>query len=163
MCVSADSVGYNSVCRDSVCREGVCPDGLSPGARRVIRCAAAALIASCALFAQTAAGIAATVSASSGSVKASMHVGTHHPKVGRPWPIQFTVTRGGHQVKASVSYEYLLGSQVVARRSHYNFQGHFSDVFKWPASAAGYPLTFRAVIVAGAVKLNLDYAVQVTR
>lgn len=158
MRLSADRGGCDSGCGGSVC-----PNGLSSRARRVIRCAAVALIASCALFAQTAAGIAANVSASSGGVKASMHVGTHHPKVGRPWPIQFTATRSGHQVKASVSYEYLLGRQVVARRSHYNFDGHFSDVFRWPASAAGYPLTFRAVIVAGGVKLNLDYAVQVTR
>jgi hypothetical protein len=135
---------------------------LRPRTRRVIR-GAIMLAAACALSVQSTAAIAAIVSASSGGVKATLHVGTHHPRVNRPWPIQFTVRKAGRSVKASVSYEYLLGTQVVARRSHYNFQGHFSDVFRWPASAAGYPLTFRAVIVAGAVKLNLDYAVQVSR
>lgn len=98
-----------------------------------------------------------------GSVRATMHPASHHPKVEHPWPISFTATRAGRAARASVSYEYLFGGQVVARRSHYTFTGHFSDIFKWPASAVGYPLTFRAVIVSAGVTLNLDYPVQVTR
>ncbi len=103
----------------------------------------------------------AIVSASSGAVSATMHAGSHHPRVGVLWPVSFTVTRGGRPAHASVSYEYLFGGQVVARRSHYIFTGHFSDTFKWPASAVGYPLSLRAVIVSGAATLNLDYAVRV--
>lgn len=103
-----------------------------------------------------------TVVASSGAVTATLHAGTHHPKVGRPWPIRFTVTRGSHAARASVSYEYLFGGQVVAHRSHYTFTGHFSDIFQWPSSAVGYPLTFRAVIVSEGVTIDLDYPVQVT-
>ena len=61
-----------------------------------------------------------------------------------------------------MSYEYLFGGQVVAHRSHYTFTGHFSDIFKWPSSAVGYPLTFRAVIVSDGATINLDYPVQVT-
>jgi len=95
-------------------------------------------------------------------VTATLHASTHQPKVERPWPIRFTVARGGSPAAASVSYEYLFAGQVVARRSHYTFTGHFSDVFKWPAGAVGYPLTFRAVIVAGATTINLDYPVQVS-
>ncbi len=93
---------------------------------------------------------------------ATLHAGIHHPKVNSPWPIHFIVTREGRPVRASVSYEYLFGGQVVARRSHYTFTGHFSDVSMWPPSAAGYPLTFRAVIVSGGVTINLDYPVQVS-
>jgi hypothetical protein len=104
-----------------------------------------------------------TVSASSGGITAKLHAGTHQPKVEAPWPIQFTVTRGGQPVTASVIYEYLFGGRVVAHRSHYTFKGHFSDVFKWPSSAVGYPLTFRAVIASGRVTINLDYSVQVSR
>lgn len=104
-----------------------------------------------------------TVTASSGGVKATMRADGQHPKVNRPWPIRFTVTRGGHAVKASVDYEYLLGGQVVAHRSHYTFSGRFSDIFTWPSSAVGYPLTFRAVIVAAGTTINLDYPVQVTQ
>ncbi len=103
------------------------------------------------------------VSGSSGGVSASMHVGTHNPRVNRPWPLSFTVTGGGAPAKASVSYEYLFGGQVVAKRSHYDFTGHFADVFRWPSSAVGYPLTFRAVIVSGKATVDLDYAVQVVR
>ncbi len=102
-----------------------------------------------------------SVSASSGGVTATQQATTHQPKVEAPWPIHFTVTRGATPVSASVSYEYLLAGQVVARRSHYTFKGHFSDVFKWPSSAVGYPLTFRAVIVSAGVSIDLDYPVQV--
>jgi hypothetical protein len=66
-------------------------------------------------------------------------------------------------VRAKLSYEYLFGGNVVAKRSDYTFTGHFSDRFLWPGSAAGYPLTFRAVIIAGGQTLNLDYPVQVVR
>jgi hypothetical protein len=111
----------------------------------------------------TTSGSSHTVSVSSGGVTATMHAGTHAPKVEAPWPIHFTVTRSGQPVAAGVSYEYMFGGQVVAHRSHYNFKGHFSDVFKWPSSAVGYPLTFRAVITSGEVIINLDYPVQVAR
>jgi hypothetical protein len=104
-----------------------------------------------------------TVTATAGGVSATMHGGTHRPRVDRPWPIRFAVTSGGHGVRASVEYEYVFAGQVVAHRSHYTFTGHFSDVFMWPSSAVGYPLTFRAVIRSRGSTLNLDYQVQVTR
>jgi hypothetical protein len=101
------------------------------------------------------------VRASSGSATATMHATTHHPRVDAHWPISFLVTRGGRPAKANVAYEYLFGGQVVAHRSHYTFTGSFHDVFLWPSSAVGYPLTFRAVIATGGATLNLDYPVQV--
>jgi len=61
-----------------------------------------------------------------------------------------------------VSYRYLFAGQVVAHRSHYVFTGRFSDTFRWPPSAVGYPLTLRAVIVSEGVTINLDFPVQVT-
>lgn len=103
------------------------------------------------------------VSGSAAGVTARMRAGTHHPKVGRPWPLRFTVIAAGHPVKARVSYEYLFAGRVVAHRSHYTFTGHFSDTFLWPSSAVGYPLTFRAALVAKGASINLDYPVQVTR
>ncbi len=108
-------------------------------------------------------GAARTVSASTMGVTATMHAGTHAPLVGRAWPVHFIVTSAGRPAPASVAYEYLLGAAVVARRSHYTFHGRFSDVFYWPASAVGYPLTFRAVIVSGPAHIDLDYTVQVAR
>ncbi len=106
---------------------------------------------------------AGTVSASARGVTATLRAPTHSPRVDVGWPIHFTVSRAGAPVRASVGYEYLLGTQVVAHRSHYTFTGRFSDVFDWPAAAVGYPLTFRAVIVSGGVTLDLDYPVQVVR
>lgn len=104
-----------------------------------------------------------TVTVSAAGVTASLHAGTHSPMVGRAWPIRFTVTRAGHAVAAQVAYEYLFAGAVVAHRSHYTFTGHFSDIFRWPSSALGYPLTFRAVITSGSASINLDYPVEVAR
>ena len=101
------------------------------------------------------------VRASSGRVTARMHASTHHPHVNKRWPIAFVVTGGGRPARAQVAYEYLFAGQVVAHRSHYTFTGSFHDIFEWPSSAVGYPLTFRAVITTGGATLNLDYPVQV--
>jgi len=103
------------------------------------------------------------VRASARGVSATMHASTHSPRVNRPWPVSFTVTSAGKPVRAEVRYQYLFAGQVVARRSHYTFTGSFHDVFMWPSSAVGYPLTFRAVISSGDVTLNLDYPVRVAR
>jgi len=103
-----------------------------------------------------------SVTASAGGVTASLVTGTHTPKANTTWPLRFTVRRGGRPAQASVSYEYLFSGQVVARRSHYTFRGSFHDTFVWPMSAIGYPLTFRAVVVAGSTTIDLDYPVQVS-
>ena len=110
----------------------------------------------------TASATASVVSASAGAVTATMRGSSHTSKVG-PWPVHYTVTRAGRPATASLVYEFLFGGQVVARRSHYVFTGHFSDVLQWPASAVGYPLTLRAVITAGTTVINLDYPIHVTR
>jgi hypothetical protein len=104
-----------------------------------------------------------TVTQSAGGVTATLRAAGHEPTANRPWPLHFTVTRGGSPAQASVSYEYLFGGQVVARRDHYSFHGSFSDVFHWPSNAVGYPLTFRAIVVSGDARIALDYPVQVKR
>lgn len=111
----------------------------------------------------TAAPTADVLSASAGTVTATMHGSTHEPRVGPLWPDSFIVTSAGRPVRASLEYEFLLAGQVVARRSHYTFTGHFHDTIEWPAPAVGYPLTLRSVIRAAGVTLNLDYPVKVRR
>lgn len=106
---------------------------------------------------------AATIKGSSGGLTATMHVGTHHPTVGRNWPLQLTATRNGHPAQVTVTYEYLFGGRVVAVRAHHTFTGHFSDALVFPTSAVGEPLTFRAAIRAGSTSINLDYPIQVVR
>jgi hypothetical protein len=75
--------------------------------------------------------------------------------------VQFTVMRGGAPAPASVSYQFLLAGQVVARRSTYHFHGHFSDTLEFPAAAVGYPLTVRAVVTSGPTTVYLDAPVRV--
>jgi hypothetical protein len=113
--------------------------------------------------AKASAGSSHTASASAGGVTATLRAGTHRPRAQRAWPISFEVRSAGGAVAASVEYEYVFAGQVVAHRSHYRFRGRFSDVFHWPASAVGYPLTFRAVIRARGRTIDLDYPVQVAR
>jgi hypothetical protein len=103
------------------------------------------------------------VRATSNAVTASINAAGHSPRVNVPWPIRFTVKSNDKPARAEVRYQYLFGGQVVAHRSRYRFTGSFHDSFNWPASAVGYPLTFRAVIVSEGVTLNLDYPVQVRR
>jgi hypothetical protein len=109
------------------------------------------------------AGSGFVASASAGGVTATLTGATHSPKANSHWPVRITVTRDGRPARASVEYQYLLGSQVVAHRSHYTFKGTFNDVFVWPPAAAGYPLTFRALVSSGAWHFHLDYPVQVHR
>ena len=94
---------------------------------------------------------------------ATLHAGTHTPTVGVPWPISVLVTNAGRPAHASIGYEYLYAGAVVARRSHYVFVGHFHDNLEYPASAVGYTLTFRAVIVSEGATIDLDYPVQVRK
>ncbi len=112
--------------------------------------------------ASVSAGSAMTVTASAAGVTATLVAGPHPPRANSTWPLHFAVTRGGRPAQASVSYEYLFSGQVVARRSHYTFTGNFHDTFVWPSTAVGYPLTFRAVLVAGDATINLDYPVRVS-
>ncbi len=58
---------------------------------------------------------------------------------------------------------YLLGRQVVGRRSHYRFRGTFHDTITWPPAAVGYRLTFRAAVTSSVGRANLDYWVRVRR
>jgi hypothetical protein len=102
-----------------------------------------------------------SVSASSGATTVTLRAGSHEPRTGTRWPIHFTATSAAAPAHASVSYEFLLGGQVVARRSHYTFVGHFDDFSIWPRDAVGYPLTFRAVVKVGPTTFNLDYPLRV--
>jgi hypothetical protein len=108
-------------------------------------------------------GSGTTVSLTLDGVTARMHGSSHTPRANQGWPVQYAVTAAGRPLAASVSYAYLLAGQVVGRRSHYRFTGHFADTLVFPPAAVGYPLTFRSIIMSGGLTFNLDYPVQVTR
>lgn len=104
---------------------------------------------------------AAVVKGSSQGLTATMTVGTHHPTVGRKWPLAFTAKRGKRAARVTVTYEYLYGGKVVAVRAHHTFTGSYKDALIFPASALHEPLTFRAVISAGKTTIDLDYSIEV--
>lgn len=96
------------------------------------------------------------------SLVASLRAPTHRPRAGAAWPITVTArTAAGRPLRATVSYAYLYGGAVVARRSHYRFRGVFHDTIRWPERSVGFPLTFRAVVRTASGARNLDYEVEV--
>lgn len=111
---------------------------------------------------------------------------THHPKAGKLWPITVSArTRSGRGLRATATYKFLYGGQVVAtrypsphanprsrcsragtcRHSAWPFRGRFTDrTFVWPRRAVGARLTLRVVVgVRGRGHVNLDYRVRVRR
>ena len=87
---------------------------------------------------------------------------THHPLAGAPWPIVIVARRAaGAPLRATVHYQFLFAGSVVARRSHYRFDGTLHDVLRWPANSEGVPLTFRAIVTTALGTRRLDYPVQV--
>ena len=117
------------------------------------------------------AAAAQTVRGSSGPLSATLHAGTHHPKVSANWPLQVTASLSGRPAHASIGYQFLYSGQVVSTqiprypngKPHTSFTGSFSDLLQFPARSVGYPLTLQVHIVAGGRAVNLDYALQVIR
>jgi hypothetical protein len=70
------------------------------------------------------------------------------PKAGGFWPITVTATSPtGRPVEGTVSYAYLFGSAVVARRPGGAMHGGvFHDRMEFPARAVGYPLTVEVIV-----------------
>jgi hypothetical protein len=96
--------------------------------------------------------------------RVTLEAPTHRPEVGAPWPIAIRARdAAGRPLRAEVRYRFLLGGQVVARRSHYRFRGVFRDTLRWPARSLGVPLTFRAVVETPLGTRRLDYDVRVKR
>lgn len=97
---------------------------------------------------------------------AKLYAPGHHPKADKRWPITVTArTYSRKPLSGHVSYEFLHGGQVVARRSNYRFRnGRFHDAtFTWPKRAAGIALTLQVVVRTRAGTVRLPYAVRVRR
>jgi hypothetical protein len=116
----------------------------------------------------SAARVSSTVSAAvpPGPIVAVLRAPGHHPRVGN-WEITLTLTKGGRPIAGHVSYQYLFQGQVVSTQQvgghSPDFVGVFHDTLTWPATAVGYPLTFRVVITTPYGVKNVDYAVTVRR
>lgn len=127
-----------------------------------------------------------SASAAAAPCVAHLHAPTHHPKAGKRWPVTVTCrTPSGRAVRATATYQFIYGGQVVhtaypspnanpnsacsragtCRHSPYPFNGRMYDpTFIWPRRAVGFPLKLRVVVrVRGKGSVNLDYAVTVHR
>lgn len=91
--------------------------------------------------------------------------GGHNPKANKKWPITVTArTWSRRALSGRISYEFLFGGQVVARRSNYAFRnGRFSDTIVWPARSVGTRLTFQVVVKTKLGTVRLPYAVVVRK
>lgn len=86
-----------------------------------------------------------------------MHLSTDHPRAKQPLSIDITVSRSGTPLRADVAYRYVHLEKVVGTGPHYHFYGSVHTVLTWPSLSVGSPLTFRAVVTTGKVKMNLDF------
>lgn len=133
--------------------------------RKRFTIAVAAVSAIGALFAASAG--AATVSGSNGPFTATLHAGTHHPKINKAWPIRVTATENGRSVRAAAFYQFLYNGQAVSSQAvcpnsgttgcknwGFQFTGHYSDFLLFPPQSKGFPLTLRVVVSLG--KTTLD-------
>ena len=119
--------------------------------------------------------LVASAPASAARFVATLKAPTHHPRADRAWTITVTCrSRSGRPLRATATYQFLSGGQVVAtrypsphapeRHTPFPFRGSFRDPVLWPKRSIGVPLTFRVVVaVKGKGKVNLDYAVRVRR
>jgi hypothetical protein len=123
----------------------------------------APVVAAGALAASAAPAPAATVTQTSGGLRATLHVGTSHPRVNHRWPISVTATLNGHSVRAGAFYQFLFSGQDQSDQAvcqsgnpgcnnwNFKFNGHYSDVIILPKEAQQKPLTLRVVVFIGRV------------
>jgi hypothetical protein len=141
------------------------------------RLAIGPLAAAAVLVLSAAPALGSTVSASSGGLSATLHAGTHHPKVNHHWPIRVSATLNGHSVRgAGAYYQFLYNGQQVSKQAicpnsgttncknfGFKFNGGFSDFLLFPSRSVGFPLTLRVVVSAGGHTVYLAYSVQVVK
>jgi hypothetical protein len=102
-----------------------------------------------------------------GPVRGALHGANHTPSANRYWSYSVRVTdAGGHPLSGTVEIEFVFGGQVVGRDTpptHPVKNGHWQDKLKFPPTAVGAPLTFRAVVHTQAGTITLDWPITVQR
>ncbi len=95
----------------------------------------------------------------------ALHAPRVEPKAGGFWPIVVTArTSDGAPVDGTVSYAFLFGGSVVARRPGGQMRsGIFHDRLEFPAQAVGYPLTVQVIVQATGATGTTERSVTVRR
>ncbi|MDE3070603.1 MAG: hypothetical protein KGJ43_07730 [Acidobacteriota bacterium] len=81
------------------------------------------------------------------------------------WPVTVRArTASGQPVDGNVSYAFLFGGAVVARRPGGRMRaGVYHDMLEFPAQAVGYPLTLEVIVQSAGHRGSVQRAVRVTR
>jgi hypothetical protein len=100
-----------------------------------------------------------------GPVRGTLSGQNHAPKMGKPWRYSARVTdAAGHPLSGTVDIEFVYGGQVVGHDTpptHPIRNGRWQDTLKFPATAVGQPLTFRAVVHTSLGSITLDWPITV--
>lgn len=112
------------------------------------------------------AAAATTARIASGPLHASLRAPNHHPRAGKPWPYSVHVSDAtGKPLSGSVRIEFALGGVVVGTDTppvHPIRHGLWHDTLVFPATAAGHPLTFVAIVQTPAGAAALGWPVNVS-
>ncbi len=86
---------------------------------------------------------------------------SHAPMVGRPWRFDVTLADGSRPAGGRVELDMTYRGLVVGRLgSHPLTRGRYRLQLRWPAAAAGQPLTLRARITSGATAATFLFPVE---
>jgi hypothetical protein len=95
----------------------------------------------------------------------SVHLTTppSEPEAGRLWPITVSArSSNGASVSGTVSYAFVFGGAVVARRPGGSMRGGiFHDKLEFPPRALGYPLTLEVIVQAAGRRGSVSRPVSV--
>ena len=113
----------------------------------------------------SAGGAGGSASVTTGPVRAKLRGANHTPTANRYWSYSVRVTdASGHPLSGTVEIEFVFGGQVVGRDTpptHPIKHGRWQDKLKFPPTAVGEPLTFRAVVHAQPGTVTLDWPITV--
>ena len=102
---------------------------------------------------------------STASIAVHLQAPTSEPKASSKWPITVSATSAsGRPVNGTVSYAFLFGGAVVARRPGGHMSGGvYHDQLEFPAQALGYPLTLEVIVEGEGARGTTTRAVKVER
>ena len=104
--------------------------------------------------------VAVPSSASAASFTARVKFPNHTPVMNKKWPITVYASRGRQKLAGTISYEFLLGSTVEAKRKGVSFRngvGH--DTLVFPGAAVGHTITLRVVVKTRYGTRNVNWSV----
>jgi hypothetical protein len=101
--------------------------------------------------------LAIPAAASASGITAHFSAPNHQPTANKKFPITVTARKGATKLNGTVSYAFLLGSTVEARRPGHRLRnGVCHDTLLFPKAAIGHTITLQTIVTTryGTVKFN---------